>query len=188
MLLALGITAAASAGTAIFDLGEFDEMQTAYTCHWYTDGLFDVSTDLTLEMLQNAIEIRFEFKREPSERVTFFYMGDGCGWAWKTAAVFGPEQGTTFVVDIASLDDWALAMSGFDGQFGFFYKNLPDILSAVLVYRVPYTTADALTILRVAAGLQTATPEEISRLDMDGNGALTTADALTILRVVAGIE
>jgi endoglucanase len=50
-----------------------------------------------------------------------------------------------------------------------------------------FTTADALTILRAAAGLQTLTAEQFARYDLDGDGRITTADALIVLRRVAGI-
>jgi hypothetical protein len=51
-----------------------------------------------------------------------------------------------------------------------------------------FTTADALTVLRAAAGLITLNAEQTARYDLDGDGRITTADALMILRVVAGIS
>jgi hypothetical protein len=47
------------------------------------------------------------------------------------------------------------------------------------------TTADALTVLRAAAGLTTLSAEEMTRLGL--SGTVTTADALRILRVAAGL-
>jgi hypothetical protein len=51
-----------------------------------------------------------------------------------------------------------------------------------------FTTADALTVLRAAAGLTTLSAADTARFDMDGDGKITTADALMILRRVAGID
>jgi hypothetical protein len=47
------------------------------------------------------------------------------------------------------------------------------------------TTADALTALRVAEGLEIITAEQKSWLDIDGDGIITEADALEILKIVA---
>jgi hypothetical protein len=47
------------------------------------------------------------------------------------------------------------------------------------------TTADALTVLRAAAGMAELTPEQAARLGISGTPS--TADALRILRVAAGL-
>jgi hypothetical protein len=49
----------------------------------------------------------------------------------------------------------------------------------------PFTTADALTVLRAAAGLLELTAEQAERFGIDS--APATADALRILRIVAGL-
>jgi hypothetical protein len=49
----------------------------------------------------------------------------------------------------------------------------------------PFTTAEALTVLRAAAGLIELTDEQAERFAIDGEP--TTADALRILRIVAGL-
>jgi hypothetical protein len=48
-------------------------------------------------------------------------------------------------------------------------------------------TADALEILRIAAGLVEVTDELLAKYDLNGDGAITTADALEVLRAVAGV-
>ncbi|MDR2558334.1 MAG: hypothetical protein LBC86_02150 [Oscillospiraceae bacterium] len=48
-------------------------------------------------------------------------------------------------------------------------------------------TADALTVLRVSAGLVELTEEQTVRLDLNLDGNITSADALAILRVAAGL-
>jgi hypothetical protein len=50
-----------------------------------------------------------------------------------------------------------------------------------------FTTADALTALRAAAGLITLTPQQAARLDINGDSAVNSADAVAILRVAAGL-
>lgn len=50
-----------------------------------------------------------------------------------------------------------------------------------------YSVADALAVLRVAAGLAEATPEEAAEFDKDGDGIVTVADALIVLRIAAGL-
>lgn len=47
---------------------------------------------------------------------------------------------------------------------------------------------DARYVLQVAAGLKTATSEEISRCDFDGNNKLTSLDARKVLQKAAGIN
>jgi hypothetical protein len=51
----------------------------------------------------------------------------------------------------------------------------------------PLTTADALNILKAAAGLITLTDAQVKKYDMDGDGLITSADAVHVLRIVAGI-
>ena len=46
---------------------------------------------------------------------------------------------------------------------------------------------DALSILRAAMGLVTATPGQIAACDMDGDGMLTVADALQVMRMSMGL-
>ncbi|MCL2696858.1 MAG: hypothetical protein FWE74_02105 [Oscillospiraceae bacterium] len=48
-------------------------------------------------------------------------------------------------------------------------------------------TADALIVLRVAAGLMEETDELLAKYDLNSDGELTTADAILILRAVAGV-
>ena len=50
------------------------------------------------------------------------------------------------------------------------------------------SATDAREVLKVSAGIKTATKEEISICDIDGNGKLSAVDARKILRVVAGLE
>ena len=47
--------------------------------------------------------------------------------------------------------------------------------------------SDALSILRAAMGLITATPEQIAVCDMDGDNELTVADALQVMRMAMGL-
>ncbi len=47
------------------------------------------------------------------------------------------------------------------------------------------TVADALAVLRVAAGLAEATPEAIAEYDKDGDGKVSVNDALIVLRIAA---
>ena len=47
--------------------------------------------------------------------------------------------------------------------------------------------SDALSILRAAMGLVTATPGQIAACDMDGDGMLTVADALQVMRMAMGL-
>ena len=55
-----------------------------------------------------------------------------------------------------------------------------------IVYVDPeYSVADALDVLRVAAGLAVATPEEEVEFDKDGDGEVTVNDALIVLRIAA---
>jgi hypothetical protein len=49
------------------------------------------------------------------------------------------------------------------------------------------STADALTILRIAAGLVEVTDELLAAYDLNEDGVITTADALIVLRMVAGV-
>jgi hypothetical protein len=49
------------------------------------------------------------------------------------------------------------------------------------------TSADALNILRYAAGLIELSESDLIRYDFDKNGAVNSSDALFVLRVVAGI-
>jgi hypothetical protein len=51
-----------------------------------------------------------------------------------------------------------------------------------------FTTAAALSILRVAVGLDTATDEMLKIYDFDGTGELTPATALQILRIAVGLD
>jgi hypothetical protein len=51
----------------------------------------------------------------------------------------------------------------------------------------PLTAADALTALRVSAGLLTLSDDQIEKYDLNKDGRITSADALLILRVVAGL-
>jgi hypothetical protein len=50
-----------------------------------------------------------------------------------------------------------------------------------------YKTSDALTILRIAAGIIESTPEFLEIYDLDKDGKITTADALIVLRIAAGL-
>ncbi|MCL2636817.1 MAG: CAP domain-containing protein [Oscillospiraceae bacterium] len=50
-----------------------------------------------------------------------------------------------------------------------------------------FTTNDALTVLRAAAGTVTLTPEQTARYDLNGDGVISSADALMILKMVAGV-
>jgi hypothetical protein len=50
-----------------------------------------------------------------------------------------------------------------------------------------YTTANALNILRIAAGIMEATDDMLKKYDLDGDGAITTADAVIVLRIAAGL-
>jgi hypothetical protein len=59
---------------------------------------------------------------------------------------------------------------------------------AVPAARHEYTTADALLVLRAAAGLINFSTQQTALYDMSGDGKVTTADALTILRIAAGLE
>ncbi|MCL2636743.1 MAG: dockerin type I repeat-containing protein [Oscillospiraceae bacterium] len=51
-----------------------------------------------------------------------------------------------------------------------------------------FTTADALTILRAAAGMIELTAEQTEKYDLNGDGEITTADAILVLRLVAGVS
>jgi N-acetylmuramoyl-L-alanine amidase len=74
-------------------------------------------------------------------------------------------------------------------------RNLQQYAQAVVrgvvdVYGAPFpelTAADAMTALRAEAGLETLTPEQAARLDLNGDGKVTSADALAILQIVAGL-
>jgi hypothetical protein len=61
-------------------------------------------------------------------------------------------------------------------------------LSAGVSASEMFTTADALTVLRAAAGLITLTAEQTAKYDMDGDGEITTTDAMMILRGIAGVN
>jgi N-acetylmuramoyl-L-alanine amidase len=52
--------------------------------------------------------------------------------------------------------------------------------------QAPLTAADALTALRVSAGLLTLSDDQIEKYDLNKDGRITSADALLILRVAAG--
>ncbi len=57
----------------------------------------------------------------------------------------------------------------------------PDVLDIVPRYSV----ADALNVLRVAAGLAEVAPDKEVEFDKDGDGEVTVADALSVLRIAA---
>ena len=59
----------------------------------------------------------------------------------------------------------------------------PDVLDV----EPEYSVSDALAVLRVAAGLAVATPEEEVEFDKDGDGKVTVNDALVVLRIAAGL-
>ena len=50
------------------------------------------------------------------------------------------------------------------------------------------TSADALKVLRMSAGLDPYTDEFIKFVDVDNDGQITSADALEILRFSAGLS
>lgn len=50
------------------------------------------------------------------------------------------------------------------------------------------TAADARTILRIAATLQTATEQQQKNADLDDNGRITASDARKALRIAAGLD
>jgi hypothetical protein len=60
-------------------------------------------------------------------------------------------------------------------------------LAASVSANAPLTSADALNVLRGAAGLINLTPEQRTRYDMNNDGEINTADAVAILRVTAGL-
>ena len=57
----------------------------------------------------------------------------------------------------------------------------------VIIVEPEYSVGDALDVLRVAAGLAAATPEEEADFDKDGDGKVTVNDALIVLRIAAGL-
>ncbi|MBQ9950368.1 MAG: dockerin type I repeat-containing protein, partial [Clostridia bacterium] len=48
-------------------------------------------------------------------------------------------------------------------------------------------TADAVVLLKAAAGMTQLTPEQIRVADVNGDGSVNTGDAVTILQFAAGL-
>jgi hypothetical protein len=134
MLAAFAIPASASN----YNLGPADDAD-GWRYLWFSNGADDVSTNLTLEMLQAATHLVVELSAEPENNVQFIYFGSGNGWRWTDPVVFGPEQGTTINIDLKALNGWDDAVSGGGGddeaaKIGFGCDGLAELItSATLV-------------------------------------------------------
>jgi hypothetical protein len=62
------------------------------------------------------------------------------------------------------------------------------IISAILAASMLFSTTDALTALKISAGLIPLTEEHLAMYDTDGDGVITTNDVIMILREIAGVE
>jgi exo-beta-1,3-glucanase (GH17 family) len=90
-------------------------------------------------------------------------------------------------------ENWKPLEGGFDARhWGVFYSDgqvkeaFADLFTEIPAVS-SFTTADALIILRYAAGMIDLTPEQIKLYDFGGKGSVNTNDALAVLRIVAGI-
>ncbi|MDR2560029.1 MAG: hypothetical protein LBC86_10900 [Oscillospiraceae bacterium] len=137
-ILAVLMLAAFAIPASAYNLGAADDTD-GWRYLWFSDGADDVSTNLTLEMLQAATHLVVELSEEPENNVQFIYFGSGNGWRWTDPVVFGPEQGTTINIDLKALAGWDDAVSGGGGdeeaaKIGFGSDGLAEIItSATLV-------------------------------------------------------
>jgi hypothetical protein len=137
-LLAVLMFAALAIPASAYNLGPADDAD-GWRYLWFSDGADDVSTNLTLDMLQRATHLVVELSAEPENNVQFIYFGSGNGWRWTDPVVFGPEQGTTINIDLKALNGWDDAVSGGGGddeaaKIGFGCDGLAELItSATLV-------------------------------------------------------
>ncbi|MCL2697661.1 MAG: hypothetical protein FWE74_06240 [Oscillospiraceae bacterium] len=114
-ILAVLMLAAFAIPASAYNLGGADDAD-GWRYLWYTDGADDISTNLTLDMLQKATHLVIELSAEPENNVQFIYFGSGNGWRWTDPVVFGPEMGTTINIDLKALAGWDEAVSGGGGE------------------------------------------------------------------------
>jgi hypothetical protein len=103
--------------------------------YWFSDGADDISTNLTMDMLKSASEIRLEFTEEPLGGIQFVFFGDGNEWGWTQTDL--TPSGTSLVIKMSDYPGWVQAMSGEAAKIalGYWEGDLADIISsATLVY------------------------------------------------------
>jgi uncharacterized repeat protein (TIGR02543 family) len=147
-----------------FDLGDFTVVEGADWKGWATNGVDDIETELTMEMIAAAKYLVIETQTGQDNAngfggVKLGFNGDGTSWSQKDVQLWGDwisitrtdDDPVTIVIDLSTLgDNWETFIGGTQGKLliGYWGDDKVDglgITKAELVFDEVVKPADAVT-------------------------------------------
>jgi len=138
------------------------------------------------DILSSAGKMVVEYTGPLAESFTFTrFTAHWAQWLPGDSRITTEQGRLTF--DIRNIEGIQLGFGPWDNDFTITRVFLDTWSGATVTGSGSFSTADALTILRAALGIQTLTASERTRFGFGSNQTVTTADALLVLKQATGL-